>query len=396
MEENRTLLIVDDEQETLKGYSEFLTPKEAVVVRKSSRKLYGTGPQETPGIEPYRLILAKSGEEAIKLFETELKEGRRVAAGFFDVKLGAGMDGLATIHAIKAMDRDIHCVVVTAYHDRTVEEINQLFGEDFKDQWDYLNKPFTQGEIVQKARQMVAAWNRKREVEFLSQQLVRSERLASVGQVARGVGHEFSNILQRIMGKVDLALIEPSPEKVAEHLGIVLKAVERAGVLVRNLQSFTKAEPQLRVGSVLEPMEEALSLISHDFIKHSIQLEKSFQKIPDIKCDSGALAQVYLNLLINAVHAMPNGGKIQVVVEQPAGGSEKPGVVVRVADTGCGIPDEVIPRIFDYAFSTKGDHGSGLGLSIARDIVESHGGKISVKTQVGKGTEFTIWLPLQK
>ena len=132
MEDNRSILIVDDEQETLKGYRDFLTPSEPQITRKSSRKLYGTGPTESSSLEKYNLLLAESGEEALKLVETELKQGRRIAAGFFDVKLGTGMDGLATIHAIKAMDKDIHCVVVTAYHDRSVEEINQLFGEEFQ------------------------------------------------------------------------------------------------------------------------------------------------------------------------------------------------------------------------------------------------------------------------
>jgi CheY-like chemotaxis protein len=253
MEENRTILIVDDEQETLKGYQDFLTPKEIGVVRKSSRKLYGTGPSETPAVEKYHLLLAESGEEAIKIFESEMKQGRRIAAGFFDVKLGAGMDGLATIHALKSLDPELHCVVVTAYHDRSVDEINQLFGENFKDQWDYLNKPFTQSEIVQKARQMVAAWNRKQKLEVMTQQLIRSERLAAVGQVARGIGHEFGNILLRIMGKVDLALMEKELTKSHDHLKVALKAAERAGVICRNLQSFSKADPQFQFESIRVP-----------------------------------------------------------------------------------------------------------------------------------------------
>src|SRR5438105_2571131 len=100
LEENRTLLIVDDEPETLKGYQEFLTPKEQAPARRSSRQLYGTGPEKTQKLETYALLLAKSGEEAIKILQNEMKQGRRIAAGFFDVKLEGGMDGLATIHAI--------------------------------------------------------------------------------------------------------------------------------------------------------------------------------------------------------------------------------------------------------------------------------------------------------
>jgi len=132
------ILIVDDEPETLKGYADFLTPREPMAVRRSSRAKAG---EETPApagagpsqSERYNLLLAKSGEEAVDLVKKEMAAGRRVAAGFFDVKLEGGMDGLATISAIKGMDKDIHCVVVTAYHDRSVEEINNLFGEEFKE-----------------------------------------------------------------------------------------------------------------------------------------------------------------------------------------------------------------------------------------------------------------------
>ena len=389
-EENKTLLIVDDEPETLKGYAGFLTPPEAPVARKSSRTK-PSDPVSAPGSssEKYNLLLAKSGEEAIELVRQEMQQGRRVAAGFFDVKLEGGIDGLATIDAIRKMDKDLHCVVVTAYQDRSVEEINQLFGEDFKDQWDYLNKPFTQGEIVQKARQMLGAWNRRRELEAMNRQLVRSERLAAVGQVARGVGHEFGNILLRIIGKTDLALMEKDVVKVHAHLQVVMLAAERAGAIVRNLQSFSKTEPNFQMCALQLPIDESLSLVNHELVKSSVKLEKKYAPVPQVRIDSGALSQVFLNLFINATHAMYKGGTLTIQIEEDQGG-----VVARVIDTGPGIPPEVLARIFDFAFTTKGDRGSGLGLSVSREIVEAHGGKILVKTEVGKGTEFAVWLPL--
>jgi signal transduction histidine kinase len=400
LEENRTLLIVDDEPETLKGYADFLTARDPVAVRRSSRTkapepaapASGSGPSQG---ERYNLLLAKSGEEALQIVQNEMKAGRRVAAGFFDVKLEGGMDGLATIAAIKSLDKDLHCVVVTAYHDRSVEEINQLFGEDFKDQWDYLNKPFTQGEIVQKARQMVAAWNRKRQIEVINQQLIRSERLAAVGQVARGVGHEFGNILLRIIGKTDLALMEKDAQKIHDHLKVVMTAAERAGAIVRNLQSFSKTEPNLQMTPVTLPLDESLSLVNHELIKFSVKLEKKYSQVPPVRIDAGAISQVFLNLFINATHAMPKGGTLTVIVEESKGLEDgKKGVATRIVDTGTGIPPEVLPRIFDFAYTTKGDRGSGLGLSVSREIVDAHGGKILVKTEIGKGTEFTVWLPL--
>lgn len=402
LDENKTLLIVDDEPETLKGYVEFLTPREPLVARRSSRSKTGAD-ASAPGVsapsqgERYNLLLAKSGEEAVEIVKTALAAGRRVAAGFFDVKLEGGMDGLSTISAIKAMDKEIRCVVVTAYHDRSVEEINQLFGEEFKDHWDYLNKPFTQGEIVQKARQMVAAWNRKRELDAVHQQLVRSERLAAVGQVARGVGHEFGNILLRVIGKTDLALMEKDVTKIHDHLKVVMTAAERAGTIVRNLQSFSKSEPKFQSSAISAPLDEALSLVNHEFVKASIKCEKKYSSVPPIRIDAGGISQVFLNLFINATHAMPKGGHLTVTVEEALGpepGGTQKGVAARVADTGTGIPPEVLPRIFDFAYTTKGDRGSGLGLSVSREIIEAHGGKILVKTEVGKGTEFTVWLPI--
>src|SRR6476620_2491470 len=122
MERNLTVLIVDDEPETLRGYVDFLAPAGAdTAARRSSRT---SGAQaETRAVSPtekYRILSAPSGEKALEIVKAEMAAGRRVAAGFFDVKLEGGMDGLSTIQAIRALDKDIHCVVVTAYHDRTV------------------------------------------------------------------------------------------------------------------------------------------------------------------------------------------------------------------------------------------------------------------------------------
>lgn len=397
MAENRTILIVDDEPETLKGYAEFLAPfAGSTPTRRSSRR--GAGDSQdavAPGasIESYNLLLAESGEKAVEIVKNEMAAGRRVAAGFFDVKLEGGMDGLQTIQVIKAMDKDLRCVVVTAYHDRSVQDIHQLFGEEFKDHWDYLNKPFSQGEIVQKARQMIGIWNRDRMLQAMQKQLVKSERLAGIGQVARGVGHEFGNILLRIVGKTDLALMEKDIAKCHEHLGVVMTAAERAGVIVRNLQSFSRTEPNFQKSSIGRPIEESLSLMSHEFVKASVKVEKDIQNVPQLRIDVGGLGQVLLNLMINATHAMPKGGLIKLKVEEATGPEGKRGVALRVADTGTGIPESVLPRIFDFAFTTKGDQGSGIGLAISKEIIEAHGGELSVRTEMDKGTEFTIWLP---
>ncbi len=400
MEWNRTILIVDDEPETLKGYRDFLSPSAegAAQPRRSSRQgaaSSGASPASSAS-EGYHILEAPSGEAAIELVKKEMAEGRRVAAGFFDVKLEGGIDGLTTIQEIRKLDQDLRCVVVTAYHDRSVDEINTLFGDQFKDHWDYLNKPFTRGEIVQKARQMISAWNRGQELKLLHEQLVKSERLAAIGQVARGVGHEFGNILLRIMGKADLASNESDIAKIKDHLKVILSASERASAIVRNLQSFSKTQPALSHEKINTPIEEALSLVGHEYIKHNVTVVKSLQEVPPARFDKGRIGQVVLNLLINAMHAIESkSGKGQVVVSTQAGDrSGKKGVQFSVKDTGTGIPDEVMPKIFEYAFTTKGDAGSGIGLAVSKEIVEAHGGQIEVKTVLGQGTEFVVWLPI--
>lgn len=393
MEENRRIIIVDDEPEALKGYAAFLSPQEEIIQKKSSRR-QSSDQQGNPSVHhTYNLFPASSGEAALEIAKKEVAAGNPFAAGFFDVKLGPGMDGLATIQAIKALQPDIHCVVVTAYQDRNVDDINKLFGDDFRDQWDYLNKPFTQGEIVQKARQMVSAWNRKKQIEFMHQQLVKTERLAAIGQVARGVGHEFGNILLRIMGKADLALMEKDAQKIQEHISVILKAAERAGVIVKNLQTFSKAEPRFQEANIIEPIEEALSLVNHELVKASVKAEKKVQDTPKINIDVGAIAQVFLNMMINATHAMPKGGTLTISVEPAKSQDGRDGVLSKIKDTGTGIPDDVVGRIFDYAFTTKGDKGSGLGLSVSKNIIDTHKGTITVQTKVNSGTEFSIWIP---
>ena len=395
IQENRTLIVVDDEPETLKGYLDFLSPRstpssERLSSSRSKSKnaepsVQSAGP--LPG-ESFRVLQALTGEEAVRIVQQEMAAGRRVAAGFFDVKLGAGMDGLSTIRAIHQLDPELHFTIVTAYHDRSVDEIQNLFGAQCKDQWDYLNKPFTQGEILQKARQMIAAWNRRMKLELLHRQLLQAERMAAIGQVARGIGHEFGNILLRVIGKTDLALMETNTDKIHEHLKVVMRAADRAAVIVRNLQTFSKAEPNLKPARIEAAVEEALGLISHELVKSGIQIQKNISPTLDVQLDSGALIQVFLNLIINALHAMPNGGQLTITV-----GTRDGGVFASFQDTGTGIPPEVLPRIFDFAFTTKGNRGSGLGLSVSRELVEAQGGKISVKTEVGSGTEFTIWVP---
>ncbi len=401
---NRIIIVVDDEKDIVQSYLDVLTPLAENTPKRTSR---GRGKEATSDIvnvvpdQPYEILRAYSGEEAIEILKKEIAAGKRVAGGFFDVKMEGGMDGIQTIQEIWKLDPDVHCTIVTAYHDRSVEDIDQLFGVRFKDQWDYLNKPFTIGEILQKARQMTSGWNRKRtlentlkELQNTQAQLVQSERLAAIAQVARGVGHEFGNILQRIVGKADLALSESQVEKIHADLSVILQAAERASVIVRNLQSFSRTQPSTHAGPIPVDMRKAigdtLGLVNHELKKNSVEFKDCRKPCSPVTGSPVELQQVLMNLVINAIHAMPKGGSIEM-------GCEDEGKFVKtwVRDSGVGIPSDVLPHIFEYAFTTKGEQGSGLGLSISKQIIESHGGTLSVDSIAGKGSTFTISIPQQ-
>ncbi len=393
---NRRLLILDDEPGILEAYAGILAPRSSPTVR-SSRQVAGAAPQPTEAIGAFEPTYVSNGPDALKAIETALTEGRPFAGGFFDVKLGPGWDGIETLKRAKDVDTDFLCVIVTAYQDRSIEDITKLFGETFSDRWDFLSKPFTRGEILQKANNLVANWDRrKREKEYIEriktqqEQLVRSERLAAVGTLARGIGHEFGNILLSIMGNADLALQTKDPQQMEEALQLVGKSSERAAVILRNLQSMVKKEAIRVPHDIHIPIKEALELVAFELRKQSIALTHQYAKnLPLILMDRIEIGQVFLNLTINAIHAVA-GRKGQIHVETKLLDG---GVQINFSDNGKGIEPKHLGRIFEPLFTTKEGTGSGIGLSVSKKIIETHQGQIHVNSILGQGTTFAIWLP---
>ncbi|MBL4635760.1 MAG: response regulator [Kofleriaceae bacterium] len=172
MPTSNSILIVDDEKPILDTYQFYLGmaasnveigPQQPAVIRSSrSSRLAKADPGRA---SEYRILVACTGESAVEIVEKEKEEGRRIAAAFFDMKMPGGIDGIETIRRIRLIDADILCTVVTAYQDSSIDDINQLFLPNHEDHWDYLNKPFTEAEIRQKARNMVSSWRGRRREE---------------------------------------------------------------------------------------------------------------------------------------------------------------------------------------------------------------------------------------
>jgi PAS domain S-box-containing protein len=224
-------------------------------------------------------------------------------------------------------------------------------------------------------------------------QLIQQEKMSSIGTLAAGVAHEFNNILTGIMGFASLARADKS--KVPRLAEIVLRETERAATITRSLLSFSKQKEQsLASAGPRSLVEEVLTLVWRDFEKAGITIETRYGETPPVLVEAGRIEQVLLNLFINALHAMKRGGKLTVAVARD--GNE---VTFRISDTGCGILEENLSKIFDPFFSTKGvwgkdkQAGTGLGLSVSRNIIEAHKGKIDVESKVGVGSTFTVRLP---
>jgi len=162
---SNTILVVDDEKGILDTYRHYLSPDFERSAFRSSRATAAAGSGEYSVLPSYRLLVAETGEAAVRLVEEELGRGQRVAAGLFDMKMPGGIDGLETIRRVRSLDPDLLCSVVTAYQDRSIDDINRIFAGGHEDEWDYVNKPFTQAEIRQKARNLVSSWNRRRRQE---------------------------------------------------------------------------------------------------------------------------------------------------------------------------------------------------------------------------------------
>ncbi len=235
------------------------------------------------------------------------------------------------------------------------------------------------------------------EKQKLEKYLAQAEKLAAIGQLAAGVAHEINNPLGVIACYSNLIgkdLDENSPA--AKDLQIIKKHTEQCKSVVQALLSFARiSDPKKAPVNIHGCIETVLSILNLQFERHKISIHKQFgSDIPRITADASQMEQVFMNLLINGVQCQPNGGeiKIKTTLDKTARW-----LVIQISDSGPGIAEKYIDRIFDPFFTTKSEgQGTGLGLSVSFGIVQRHGGDITVKSAPGRGSTFTIRLPLDE
>jgi signal transduction histidine kinase len=235
------------------------------------------------------------------------------------------------------------------------------------------------------------------EADQLRQQLLHAQKLSSVGALASSVAHEFNNILTTIINYARLAQ-RPNQDEATrvQAMEKILKGSQRAATIISSMLGFARNTSTKReTTDIVALVEEIIVLAEKDLSKHRVQVEKKYHGRPKAYVVPAQIEQVLLNLIINARQAMPRGGRLVIEVRD---NPRTEMVELSISDTGVGIPPERLRLIFEPFYTTKepdanGHGGTGLGLSVCRQIIEQHHGRIRVESLVGKGSTFMVKLP---
>jgi len=221
--------------------------------------------------------------------------------------------------------------------------------------------------------------------------LLQADKLASLGTLSAGMAHEIKNPLASIKGMTQVLKENLTDQEfISQFQDVVLRQVERMNNLIEKMLKLGQSQGlSLAKFNLAQLIKENIALIENQCRKKGIEIEENLDSRMEIQADREQIAQVILNLLLNAVQAMDQGGKLQVKAFEDRNGS-----VIEVVDNGIGIEPDKIVKIFDPFFSTE-EGGTGMGLAVAYRVIKEHNGEINVESQAGKGTKFSLWLPIK-
>ncbi len=334
------------------------------------------------------LFSAANGNEGLELFRQH-----RPDIVLTDINMPV-MNGLDMAGAIKAISPETPIVVITAYNDHEFFIRSIELGVDR-----YVLKPVETERLLKSLIEVAEKMFAKRELEVMRKGLEDSMRLQTVAQFAKGISHNFNNILVGIMGYASLMRVRLSSEEnlpkeeLIKYLDTIENSSERASKLIGHLSVFSKRiELQKQGVSLNDLVEYALERLIHPVVNLTLVNLELTDSSPVVDVDKDSLSEAINNMLINAFEASPEGGIVTVrtFVEDNM-------AVIEIIDKGCGMDEETQRRAFEPFFTTKGlaTH-LGLGLSTANNIVKEHGGFIKVESESGKGSDFKIYLPILK
>ena len=238
----------------------------------------------------------------------------------------------------------------------------------------------------------------EQQVAFLQEQLREAQKMTALGELISTTTHEFNNVLMTIINYAKIGMRHQDTATRDKSFDKILTAAKRAEKITNSVLGLARNRGNHFVPIDLTAiLDETLVLLERELNKYRVVVERRLDKVPDVLASGNQIQQVLLNLLTNARQAMPKGGRVIVGLKHDADANT---VNLTIRDTGSGIPQETLRRIFDRFYTTKdgpdasGKGGTGVGLAMCRDIVEAHHGKIRVQSEPGRGTAFTIRLPV--
>ncbi len=232
------------------------------------------------------------------------------------------------------------------------------------------------------------------DLKSIQEQLRKTERIAELGTLASGMAHEIGTPMNVILGRAEYLLQRTADEGMKKGLATIVTQIERITKVMNQLLAFARRKtPERRAVDLGEIVEDSLEMFQERIAHSRITVEKAIEAdIPSVQADRDQLIQVLINLMVNSLHAMPDGGTLRLSLNR-----ERGHVCLGVSDTGHGMPEETRSKVFEPFFTTKDfGKGTGLGLTVAKGIIEEHGGTITVESVVGKGSTFWIRLPVDR
>ncbi|MEE8143004.1 MAG: response regulator [Planctomycetota bacterium] len=337
------------------------------------------------GTEGYQMEEVTNGVELLQRVREEVPD-----LIILDIMMPE-LDGLSALEVIRGDEKLASCYVILLTGRSTLQEKLEGFNSGADD---YITKPYSLVELKARVRAGIRIKAMQRCLQGSLQIIVRQEKMATIGVLAAGLAHEFNNIMGGISGYAQLA--KHNPKFTDRLVQVALEQSERAKQITTSLSSFahnaaTKTKPAV-IGNLIDA---AICLLKKDINRRGISLEvKVPEDLRPVMVNTGQMQQVFLHLLLNAIQAIGNNGKL--VVSAAVAGSN---VIFKVEDSGSGVPAELRTKIFDPFFTTKGplgsssDQGTGLGLAYCQNIIQGHGGTLTVEDSEFGGACFRIVLP---
>jgi signal transduction histidine kinase len=436
---NHRILVIDDNRAIHADFKKILCPQAPGDERLDTieAEVFGAS-ADGPRAGEFLLDSAFQGQEGFAMVENAIAAQRPYSVLFMDVRMPPGWDGIETTANVWSIAPDTQIVLCTAFSDYSWDELITRLG--ISDRLVILKKPFDNMEVRQLAHALTEKWRSQHEAKLKFEEmesmvaartqelqsaneclkfemaarerseeaLRQSQKMESLGQLAGGIAHDFNNLLTVMRGNVDYLLAEGNqPPEALVALQAISQSAERGAQLASQILTFSRKQKiQPRALDLNEIVRQVGHMLQR-LLGANISLELKCAGAPlNVHADPVMTEQVLLNLAMNARDAMPQGGQLVIEVGELEVGDDpvrdhpeaRPGrfACLSVADTGTGIPPEVLPHVFEPFFTTKEPgKGTGLGLATVYGIVKQHQGWIEIENHPGQGARFKVFIPVQ-